>query len=77
MLVSFLPVFLFSCWSWSVRSSTNASRLFAYFSIMAIMLSKMLGFLEKMNKGVCKAKGLALEKSQPPEAYTVKIKKVL
>lgn len=46
LLVVTLPVFFFSSTSWSVRSSTSASKLFAYFSIIAIILSKMLGFLE-------------------------------
>lgn len=39
------PVFFFSSVSWSVRSSTRTSRLFAYCSINDIILSKMLAFL--------------------------------
>jgi len=39
------PVFFFSSTSWSVLSSTSCSKLLAYFSIIAIMLSKIFGFL--------------------------------
>jgi len=47
-------VFFFSSLSWSVLSSTNASRLLAYFSIMDIILSRILGFLKKVEKRVHK-----------------------
>ena len=47
-------VFFFSSLSWSVLSSTNASRLLAYFSIIDIILSRILGFLKKVEKRVHK-----------------------
>lgn len=39
-------VFFFSSINCSVRSSTTASRLLAYFSMIDIMLSNMFGFLQ-------------------------------
>jgi len=45
-----VPVFFFSSTSWSVRSSTSTSKLFAYFSIIAIMLSNMFGLLKRVRQ---------------------------
>jgi len=47
MLYRRASVFFFSSMSSRVLSATWLSKLDAYFSMMAIMLSKMLGFLAK------------------------------
>lgn len=43
-----VSVFFFSSYSKLVRSWTNPSRLYAYFSIIANILSKMFGFLKQI-----------------------------
>lgn len=51
ILRSRFSVIFFSSLSCSVLSATTASRLLAYFSIIASMLSKMLDFLRKRGGG--------------------------
>lgn len=53
-------VFFFSSINCSVRSSTTASRLLAYFSMIDIMLSKMFGFLQINKKHILKERDIIL-----------------
>ena len=57
-------VFFFSSSSWCVLSATKSSRFVWYFSIIVIMLSKMLVFLEQRNQQFLHCHNLIESKNQ-------------